>query len=123
MARIDNKIVNTRLALKYDSVEHWEKSSLLLYPGEVAISYETDKNGNKINFRLKVGTTDKNGKKLTWSELEYLTSSNSPDITDLSAQLADIFVAKSNFDSEVTRVISENKWVLDCGNSIFIKDE
>jgi hypothetical protein len=77
MTRIDNKIVNTRLALKYDSVEHWEKSSLLLYPGEVAISYETDENGKKVNFRLKVGTTDKNGNKLKWSELEYLTTSPS----------------------------------------------
>lgn len=118
MARIDNKIVNTRLALKYDSVDHWEKSKLLLYPGEVAISYETDADtGKKINFKLKVGTTDENGNKLPWSSLDFITAPSSPDIEDLSAQLSEIFVLKSEFDSEVTRVVTENKWVLDCGSS------
>jgi hypothetical protein len=32
-------------------------------------------------------------------------------------------VTKSEFDAKVVHVISENKWVLDCGNSVPISNE
>lgn len=48
------KTLNTRIALKYDSLANWEKSSLVLKAGEVAIAYiEKDETGKVINSPIK----------------------------------------------------------------------
>ena len=48
----NEKMINTRIQLKYDSYENWQNSTLTLKAGEIAIAYlTTDK-------AVKPGTTD-----------------------------------------------------------------
>lgn len=60
------KTLNTRIALKADSVEKWQQSTMVLYPGELAISYEIADDGSKYDFRIRIGnrTTWRNSPEL-----------------------------------------------------------
>lgn len=66
-----NKTINTRIELKYDSLENWNSSTLILGSGEVAIveipSNNTTEGFNEAGIALKVGDGSK-----TFSELSYL---------------------------------------------------
>lgn len=75
MANLDKKL-RTRIALKYDSVENWEKSELHLLPGELAI--------DSLN-RIKIG----NEEYKTWKELPFAVDGTSTAVIDFPATLPD----------------------------------
>ena len=65
-----NKVLNSRLKLKVDTLENWESSEVILLAGEVAFATITTASGNITNVPtvvMKVGDgTHK------WSELKYV---------------------------------------------------
>lgn len=62
------KILKTRILLKYDTVENWEVSSLILKAGEVAIGTIPSVDGSEtVSPVIKVGDGEH-----TWSGLGYL---------------------------------------------------
>lgn len=68
-----DKVYKTRLALKIDRVDRWEKSTTPLYEGEVAISYELAEDKiTKKGFRFKIGHADNKGNLQTWSQLDFV---------------------------------------------------
>lgn len=74
-----DKIINTRIRLKYDTIENWKASKLVLGAGEIAITTVPTETENApstslpaILFKCGDGTH-------TWSELEY-TYARSSDV-------------------------------------------
>lgn len=61
MANETLKTMNTRIALKADTMSNWSASTVRLYNGEVALGYDSDKK----RYEIRIGTAE--GK--TWSEL------------------------------------------------------
>ena len=65
-----NKILNSRLKLKVDTLENWESSEVILLAGEVAFAQISTASGNITDVPtvvMKVGDgTHK------WSELKYV---------------------------------------------------
>ena len=69
-------ILNTRIKLKYDTVENWARSTMELLPGEIAIEY------NQLNsaLKIKVGINDlKYFNKTTQEEATYDDYFESPE--------------------------------------------
>ena len=61
MANETLKTLNTRIALKADTLSNWSKSNVQLYNGEVALGYDSTTG----KYEVRIGTTG--GK--TWSQL------------------------------------------------------
>ena len=61
MANETLKTLNTRIALKADTLSNWANSTVQLYNGEVALGYDSDKK----RYEIRIGTAE--GK--TWSQL------------------------------------------------------
>ena len=61
MANETLKTMNTRIALKADTMSNWSASTVRLYNGEVALGYDSDKK----RYEIRIGTAE--GK--TWSQL------------------------------------------------------
>lgn len=75
MAENLNKKLRTRIAQKWDTVENWEASSLVLLKGELAID---DQNRIKIGDGLH-----------TWNELSFVVDKESTAVIDFPATLPD----------------------------------
>ena len=58
-----DRIVNTRLILRNDTIANWEKSSKVLLKGEAALAKLEGELSN--SYQLRIGTGDK-----TWAQLE-----------------------------------------------------
>lgn len=84
------KTLKTRIALKYDTVENWENSTLKLLPGELAI--------DNLN-RIKIGNADR----LTWSELDFVVGGPDKAAIQLLDELPD--PSAQDFDFEVGSLV------------------
>ena len=91
--------VNTRIALRIDSVECWKRSLQPLYPGEIAVSYRIAPDGTRYDFRLKSGCRDKYGNCLAWSQLPFIGEDMVPTAAEISAELSDVFAGKGEAGS------------------------
>ena len=61
------KILNTRIQLKYDTLANWNKSSLLLKAGEVAIATVPTVEGSTVQpVMIKIGNGSKTFSQLDW---------------------------------------------------------
>ena len=82
MANETLKTLNTRIALKADTLSNWSKSNVQLYNGEVALGYDSATG----KYEVRIGTAE--GK--TWSQLAesniVLSSKNKRDIPRRNTQ-------------------------------------
>ena len=66
-----DKLINTRIRLKYDTIENWQASSLVLGAGEIAITTVPTGTENAPSTSLPAILFKCGDGSHTWSELEY----------------------------------------------------
>lgn len=74
-----DKIINTRIRLKYDTIENWKASKLILGAGEIAITTVPTETENAPSTSLPAILFKCGDGAHTWSELEY-TYARSSDV-------------------------------------------
>ena len=98
MANETLKALNTRIALKADTLSNWSASAVKLYNGEVALGYDS-KTGK---YEVRIGTAE--GK--TWSQLAesniVLSSKNILNLAYDSYELSNVTpVGSKNFEFQL----------------------
>ena len=98
-----------RIKLRIDSTSNWERSLTPLYEGEVAISYDIV-NGEKTNFKMKVGRGNSVKTSCLWTQAGDLTVSKLSNedmqilVANVIQQLGDVFVDKQEFTNAMQAV-------------------
>lgn len=102
----DEKIINTRILLKYDTLENWNKSTGILRAGEVAIATynikaDIDSNTNAVNHKLtNPGTVPQVLVKVgdgtsTFAQLPYITA-KAGDVYAWAKQAHPVYISGVN---------------------------
>ena len=101
-----------RIKLRIDQTRNWERSLTPLYEGEVAISYDIV-DGEKTNFKMKIGRGNSVKSSCLWSQAGDLTVSKLSDkdmqilVANVIQQLGDVFVDKIEFMAAMQAVNSQ----------------